>query len=233
MDILYEYQEKLAAKEQLMKEMEQSLPLTELRRLKVAFDKKKHVFLEHQKSLEGIKKDVKQKKEQAKVLADKITANESLLYGGTITNGRELSSLEEKGKFLQQEEERLTSEAAAFEEKLGQENHRLSEIAYDLKKLQHQFQKLKKDIGAKKSLYENQIAAMAQELQDMKQNIPQKDLDWFYAEKDGFQGKPLALIIHGDTCNICRRLNPPSLVEQALAHPKTVRCDCCGRLLCS
>ncbi len=230
--ILYAYQEKLADKERLVKEMESSLPLVELRKLKTEFDAEKALFLQRQRNIAELKKGIHQKGDQAEMISEKIRTIEKLLYGGTITNGRELSALEEQGKSMLLEKDRSEKEILKIEEILEKENNELAQIAGALKQRQQQFVEMKKILSNKKEEYEERIRLITVELEALSKNIDKEELEWFYAERGEYQGKPLALVVNGDICNGCHRRNPPFLVKEAIAKPKTVRCDFCGRFLC-
>ncbi len=232
MMMLYEYQERLMDKERLVKEMELALPLTELRALKAQFEQEKREFLQKQKNMADLKREADLRDDRAKGILERTAALEKKLYDGAITNGRELSQMEAHIALLRQDREEEEKEGRKLRGILERESRELGRIAATLKQRQQQFEELKTLLNDKKVAYEQRIALVSREIEVLMGGLDQEELRWFHGEREGYRGTPLALLEEGGVCNGCHRRNPAFLVREAIARPKTVRCDFCGRFLC-
>ncbi len=229
---LYEYQEKLLGKEKLQREMEQSLPLSDLKRLKAEFEVEKAGYLQSQKNSTELKRELHLKDGEKAMLIERIATIEEKMYSGTITNGRELSAMEEKGKNLRLEQERAENEISRIQEGLEKEREELVKRSTAIKQRQQQFGEVKDSISSMRTEYEEKIAVFTEELEALAEKISETDMEWFLVERDRFQGKPLALVTDGNICTGCHRRNPQLSVEKAVVDYRAVRCDFCGRFLC-
>ena len=160
----------------------------------------------------------------------KIEQSEASLYGGKITNPKELQDLQNEVAALKRykevleerqleamlEEEEITSQHKVIQEELSNAKADFAEQSGTLIK---EREKLLAD--AKRLKNERQAAA---------NNIPEEDLTQYTKLRKTRRGKAVSKVVE-KTCSACGSTLNASLLHAARSPTQIMTCDTCGRIL--
>lgn len=159
----------------------------------------------------------------------KLEQTENALYGGRITNARELQDLQAELKSLQRHkatledqllEAMLANEEATEEAASAQEALRLAQGAWDA---------ACQILGDERAQLDRQGLALQDEAQHLKPHIPPDVLDTYDYLKARTGGIPVARLT-GDVCDRCGVEVLQSTLRK-VNHQEVAYCDSCRRLL--
>jgi len=161
-------------------------------------------------------------------ILSRIAAAEKQLYGGKITNPKELSGLQHEVNSMKAKSDQLENKALEIIDQVEAAEQSIAAASNDFKKLgdewHHQQQQLSDEIEKLKS----KLADLRQKRQQLSEEIEPQAVELY--EKIRQQKKqPVAKVEQG-ICLGCRISLPASELQQARSgHP--VQCGSCGRIL--
>jgi hypothetical protein len=160
----------------------------------------------------------------------KIEQNESALYGGSVTNPKELED-------LQMEQESLKRYLATLEDRLleammelddAEEAFENAEAELDLVKTQSAAKNA--DLVAEKQALENDIARLESEREASLANVSADDLNTYQKLRERFHGVVVAEVV-GANCSICGLDLARSKMQEIQSGSELIRCSQCNRIL--
>ena len=163
-------------------------------------------------------------------LEDKVTAAEKRLYGGAVTNPRELSAYEEERYLLQKkrsaEEDKLLELLVEIED-IQSAHHQASEHLSNLKA-----QRAVEHAALSKTAEQltGELDKLRQSRNKMTAQIPSPILSVYESLGKSRIGHAVAKVERG-MCQGCRISLPLHVLQQARLGREPVQCTSCGRLL--
>lgn len=160
----------------------------------------------------------------------KIKQNEQALYGGSVTNPKELED-------LQMEKESLQRYLATLEDRLletmmdldaAEEAFENADAELDLVKAQSAAQN--SDLVAEKEALKKDIERLENEREAVLGNIPADDLSTYEKLKERFHGIVIAEVSSGN-CSICGVDLARSKLQDVQSGSELIRCSQCNRIL--
>ena len=167
---------------------------------------------------------------EAEGIREKLREEEGTLYGGSITNSRELEALEKEASALREQlqtlEEQLVGSMGSIEEIQGQLNSLEDELTRSAaKKEQDQV-----DLTQEKSQLDGTIAELMGRRGGMVGNLQQIELNRYENLRLSKGGVAIAKVERG-LCRGCRMALPTHQLQRARTGRETVFCSTCGRIL--
>ncbi len=161
-------------------------------------------------------------------LTTRITATEEKLYGGKITNPKELTSFQQEDDELKTRRSQLEDKALEIMEQVESTTSSVSTVTGDLKKLEAEWQSQQQQLSADLKQLKAAHADLTQKQETQSAGIDPRTLE-VYRELRKRKGTAIARVEQG-TCRGCQIALPVSDLQQARSG-SLVRCDSCERIL--
>ena len=191
-------------------------------------DKAAALLAAEQKVLDDYKKQRRDVENQATDINAKINDANKQLYGGRITNPKELTALQADVKQLTDQKDLIETRAIGIIEKLEESEKKAGSLTDELKKLEASWgteqARLAKDI----ELLTTTLAALQAERQEASAKIDQQSLALYEGIRK--KKKPAVARVEQGICKACR-LSVSSTALQKVRGGHTVQCGTCGRIL--
>lgn len=195
-----------------------------------AVQKARAAFDAAQAALDAARKKAKAFADDSQGLADKIAEIESQLYGGKITNPRELKDLQAESESITRrrsgvDDEQLAAMEAAEAAEAGTAKARETLAAVEAARAEEQ-QDLLRDKGAVEAL----IAKAEGEREAAVSSVTPEDLATYDALRPRKRGIAVALLEDG-VCKACGEAPSSSRIQAVRQGSDLVRCSNCDRIL--
>lgn len=183
-----------------------------------------------QKSLQDTQSKASSAEHAVQMQQDKLKSTEASLYGGAVTNPRELQD-------LQMEQESLKRHLATLEDRLLEAmvhaedaEQRCQEAERDLREAMDAREGEHRDLAGERE----SLAAQAEKLQGEREpaleGIPGEDLKLYQELRERLRGMAVAEL-EADSCGACGLGLPASEVQSIRSGTSPVLCRQCGRIL--
>ena len=161
-------------------------------------------------------------------LVDKLTAAQKKLYGGTIANPKELSTLQHEVDGLKARRNQLEDETLETMDQVELATATVASIGTELKRLEaewhHQQQQLSTDMEQVKAI----LSELKQKRQQLSTKIEPSTIEFYHGLKKQ-KGTAVAKVEQGICCG-CRISLSTAELQQARSD-SLVQCSSCGRIL--
>lgn len=189
-------------------------------------------FATSKQKMEMTQKDIKRAEDDVQAQQIKIEQNQSRLYGGKVTNPKELQDLQQEERAFKKNLEKLEDVQldfmATFE--LAEADHRLALTSLEILRA--------KDAVRISELTEEQshLYGEHERLQGEREAaitaIPSDDMKIYEKLRESRAGVAVARV-SDKSCSACGSELPQALAQAARAPDKLSRCENCGRILYS
>jgi predicted nucleic acid-binding Zn-ribbon protein len=187
--------------------------------------------LQDEKSrLQEVQQSHRMQQMEAESLRERSAQLEQQLYGGTITNPRELESL------------RL--EASNVSQQLDRRDLGLLELSVQAEDLHKRIAILEKELADQQEAWQSRQAQLNEQLKklsaeeeiiaaqraNLAATLDQKELQKYESLRKGKGGRAVAKVERG-LCQACRMSLPTQQLQRVRSGRQTVLCSSCGRML--
>jgi predicted nucleic acid-binding Zn-ribbon protein len=167
---------------------------------------------------------------ELQAVADQTTQLSSRLYGGQVSNPKELEDIQ--NKIAERKRRHASVENELLETMISIEELQtsLAEASNHLHEVQaaraEERQKLTEELrGAKREL-----KTLKTERQEVAQQVNPETLKLYETLRGSKQGRAVA-VLEGDSCSICRVGQTTTIVQQVRQDQELILCPSCGRIL--
>ena len=161
-------------------------------------------------------------------LVSKTTAAEKQLYGGKITNPKELSSLQHEVNTFKAQRDQLETKTLEIMDQVEQAEASVTATSSELKRLEKEWQSQQQQLATEIDQLKNKLADLKQQRQAFAEAIdPHSVASYEKIRKQ--KEKPVARVEQG-ICRGCRISLPSNELQQARSG-NLVQCGSCGRIL--
>jgi len=163
-------------------------------------------------------------------LKDKITATAARLYGGHVTNPKELGSLEKDHEYLSRAHDKQEDEVLAAMTRAEECQKAATEAAAQLTAVETRWRAEQDKLTRQVELLQAKVAALKKDRFALAAllDAPARALYEELMQKKG--GRAIALLT-GQTCGGCRVTLASGKVQDARRSQQLVTCPNCGRIL--
>jgi uncharacterized protein len=199
----------------------------------------KNVFQKQEQGkdrLAVIEKDLHHINVQRKKLEDalganeeKIKSNEKKLFGGSITDPRELSNYQSEIDSLRKTNSRLEDEILELMEKQEELEVVIEALKKELDELEILAKRIRAELEEKKEVLKNNIEGLKHRREDAVSRIPEEGLKKYNIVKSKKGGIAVS-VIKDEFCGVCNMEIPHTDMEKMVDSDTLYKCPLCGRL---
>jgi predicted nucleic acid-binding Zn-ribbon protein len=161
-------------------------------------------------------------------ILSKIAIAEEKLYGGKITNPKELSSLQHEVITMKAKSDQLENRALEIIDLVEAGEKRVAAATSELKKLEEEWQRQQQRLSDEIELLKSRLADLRQKRQQLSEEIESPAVALY--EKIRQQKKPPVAKVEQGICRICR-ISLSASELQRVRSGQPVQCGSCGRIL--
>lgn len=164
-------------------------------------------------------------------LSDKIAAVQERLYGGQVTNPRELSSLQDEVSYLKRRQGHLEDGMLEAMIHLEEQEAELAEQQEKLTQATAQWETEQITLRAEQAELQAQVKQLETQRAAVQGNLNPEELS-IYEDLRRRKGGLAVVPLQGPACGGCGVRLPTSLVQRARQVEELQFCPSCGRILC-
>jgi predicted nucleic acid-binding Zn-ribbon protein len=158
----------------------------------------------------------------------KITAAEKQLYGGRITNPKELSSLQHEVNTMKSRSDQLETKALEIIDLMEEAEKGEAELNRDCQKMEEDWRLQQKQLAEDIEKLKTSLVDLHQQRQQLVAQIDAAAIDLY--EKVRQQKKQAVAKVEQGICRACRISLSASVLQKARSG-QPVQCGTCGRIL--
>ena len=167
---------------------------------------------------------------EARSLTSKITSVEESLYGGRVTNPKELANLQNEVSYLKRRrgelEDRQLEAMVEVEEHEAEVDNKKASLA----QVETEWSDTQKRLTEELSALEERLAHLKKERVELERTIGAEDLT-LYGELCSRKGGQAVALLKGEVCQACRVTLPTSQLQQVRSGDSLSFCSSCQRIL--
>lgn len=181
-----------------------------------------------QKRLDDLKRQRHDAEWQVDDLLSKITATEQQLYGGKVTNPKELSGLQHEINTLKSRNDKLEDKALEIIELVEAAEKSVAASSSELKSIEEEWHRQQKQLAGEIEQLQSSLAGLKQERTQLTGQIDASAISLY--EKIRQQKKQAVAKVEQGICRACRISLSASALQRARSG-QPVQCGTCGRIL--
>lgn len=182
------------------------------------------------RKLEEKRKVLKRAEREVKDQERKIEQNNAKLYGGKVTNPKELEDLQLESESLERylavlEERQLE---AMLEVDQAQAEHK--QALQELQEIQKNRKSLHHELNQEKSNLEKEIQTLSEQRKAAMEDISEQDLNEYQNLRQSLGGIAVAKV-NNNSCSACGTQVPSAVYQKARSASQLTHCKTCNRIL--
>jgi predicted nucleic acid-binding Zn-ribbon protein len=158
----------------------------------------------------------------------KIKTTEEQLYGGKVTNPKELSSLQHEVNTLREHNDQLETKALEIIEEVESAEKNVTSLTEEYQRLEEEWHQQQQQLKAEIEQLEQSLTELRQKRQQLTEQIEPAAVNLY--EKIRQQKKPAVAKVEQGICHACRISLSASVLQKARSG-QPVQCGTCGRIL--
>jgi predicted nucleic acid-binding Zn-ribbon protein len=163
-------------------------------------------------------------------LSGKIASTEASLYGGEITNPKELASMQQELNYLRLRQEKVEEGTLAAMSALDDRERMLTAAEERVAAAEQSWDELQRELRAEIDGLRSQVAESEMERVEIATGLAQKDLSLYESLRRQRGGYAVALLENG-ICQGCRVALPTGMAQKVRRGSEIVQCGSCQRIL--
>ncbi|MBN1176567.1 MAG: YscO family type III secretion system apparatus protein [Dehalococcoidales bacterium] len=195
---------------------------------RTALDEAKARLDSDRKDLEGLHHRHRDAEAEVDDLLSKISAAEDQLYGGKVTNPKELSGLQHEVATLKEKSDELENQALEIIDQVENAEKGLADATEAYAKLEKEWQREQQQLSAEIDKLKESLADLNEKRRQMAEQIDPPTLKLY--EKISQQKQPAVAKVEQGICRACRISLSASALQRARSG-QAVQCGTCGRIL--
>ena len=165
-------------------------------------------------------------------LSAKISSSEANLYGGEITNPKELASMQQELNYLRPRQSKVEEDTLAAMSALEERESMLKAAEEHLTTVEESWDELQRRLRAEAEELRSQVAESEMEREAIASGLSQRDLSVYESLCRQKAGYAVALLENG-ICQGCRVTLPTGMAQKVRRGNEIVQCGSCQRILYS
>jgi predicted nucleic acid-binding Zn-ribbon protein len=179
-------------------------------------------------NLEGLKHQRREAEAELDDALSKISAAEQQLYGGRITNSKELANLQHEVNTLKGLSDGLETKALEIIDRVEDAEKTVTTATAEFQKLETEWQQQQRQLAADIELMKKTLADLAKKRRRLTSQIESPSLNLY--ERVRQQKKQAVAKVEQGICRACRISISVSTLQKARGG-QPVQCGTCGRIL--
>jgi predicted nucleic acid-binding Zn-ribbon protein len=195
----------------------------ELRAARQAVDREEEALRDARATLRDMELELEQ-------LASKVSSTAQALYGGEVTNPKELAGIEQELEYLRRRQSALEDDALSVMAKVEDRAEKLSRAEEHLAHVGKVHEAAQADLNEEAQELRQRLDSLAEEREAIAEEISGNDLATYEGLRAQRRGQAVALLENG-VCQGCRVALPTSLAQRVRRGTDLVQCGSCQRIL--
>lgn len=214
-------------------EFDNSEVIKKLKEIKALINQQQREIEKLEEEQKEIEKNARKYNMKEKDLEEKIKSVKEKLYGGKVSNPKELSSLERQLSDLISEKQKTVEDYIENSLYLEDLQEKLDILKKELQENQEYYSSLQSEFQSLKDKCNEKLNNIAAEYNETKTGIDNKLLKEYNRLYGRLGGSVIAKLNKDGRCSGCHVTVPSILQEEALKSSSLVKCESCGRILFS
>lgn len=210
-------------------ELKRAIEEKELKSLKDDIEKLQSKNLKISKENLIIKQRISELENKSEEYYVNIRHLEKAIYGGEVTNMKELSALQERISKLKSKVEEIDNEAIELMVKAETIKNKICLEKQKIRKLELTYHKIKLESLKKINSIKKEQEAIKIKIQQLLNTIPKSYLNK-YCKIKKHKSDPVAYI-ENNRCGGCKMMISNLVIEKAHKYDEVIYCENCGRIL--
>jgi uncharacterized protein len=185
-------------------------------------------LIKKRKELEALNHERREAEAELEDATSKIDAANQQLYGGRITNSKELSNLQHEINTLKNLNDRLETTALEIIDRVEAAENTVNAATADYQKLETEWQQAQKQLEADVALLKKILADLTEKRNNLAAQIESSAVSLY--ERIRQQKKQAVAKVEQGICRACRISVSVSTLQKARGG-QPVQCGSCGRIL--
>ncbi len=192
--------------------------------------KQQETFTSKEERLDECQKSVKEMEHQIALVVDKRQVSETRLYGGEVTNTKEMQDMQMEIEALMRRQTQLDEQllqlmierdraAADFEEKQGK-----------LEATSAEYEALQKELLTEKRALKKSVDALMADRRAAIEQVPEQVIKIYHGMRSAKSNRPVS-ILKDNACMVCGIEQNHIVITAINRGEQLVRCNNCGRIL--
>ncbi len=165
-------------------------------------------------------------------ISTKISAAERVLYGGEVTNPKELAGMEQESDYLRRRQSAVEDEALLSMGEVEEQEDALRTAQEHLTSAEQEWEELREVLRKDVEELGSRLTFLEAERAEISKRIPERNLTAYTVLRRQRGGQAVALLENG-ICQGCRVALPTSVVQRVRRGDEIVYCGSCQRILYS
>lgn len=165
-------------------------------------------------------------------VAGKVSSTANALYGGEVTNPKELAGMEQELEYLRRRQSGLEEDALVVMATVEEQAEDLRSAEERLARVRELHATAQVDLGEEAETLRRRLSSLAEEREEIIKAISKQDLSTYEGLRAQRGGQAVALLENG-ICQGCRVALPTGLAQQVRRGIELVQCASCQRILYS
>jgi len=165
-------------------------------------------------------------------LESKISSTEDALYGGEVSNPKELASMQQELDYLRRRQRGVEEDTLSLMARVEEHETALEAAKQRLADEERRWHQLQRELGEKTLQLRSELEELEAARDDIAGSIPEGDLSLYQSLRRQKSGQAVALLEKG-ICQGCRVALPTSMAQKVRRGDEVVRCSSCQRILYS
>jgi predicted nucleic acid-binding Zn-ribbon protein len=163
-------------------------------------------------------------------VAGKVSIAAKALYGGEVTNPKELAGMEQELEYLRRRQSSLEEDALVVMAAVEDRAEELRSAEERLVHVQELHEAAQVDLGEEAETLRRRLSSLAEEREEIIKAVPNQDLSIYEGLRAQRGGQAVALLENG-ICQGCRVALPTGLAQRVRRGTELVQCASCQRIL--
>jgi predicted nucleic acid-binding Zn-ribbon protein len=165
-------------------------------------------------------------------VAGKVSSTAKALYGGEVTNPKELAGMEQELEYLRRRQTDLEEDALVVMATVEDGADELRDAEERLTRVQELHEATQVDLSEEAETLRRRLSSLAEEREGIIKAISKRDLSTYEGLRAQRGGQAVALLENG-ICQGCRVALPTGLAQRVRRGTELVQCASCQRILYS
>ncbi len=230
LQLLWELQELDLSIKNLQVKIEAAFGLSGVNEAKVALEELEDDYSKKENQFKADRKKLKQMELEEQAIADQSKELKENMYGGKVTNVKELEQMHRRLDHLADNKKLLEENIIDLMESVETLEEELANVADKIKQAQDELNEKERELEKKKLQYNQELGQLQAQREELVKKIEKKYLDKYLILVQKHHGKALARV-NDDICSGCRVFISSALKGHLYNPSAMVYCENCGRLL--
>ncbi len=163
-------------------------------------------------------------------ISSKIASTQEMLYGGEITNPKELASLEQEIEYLKRRQSEVEDTTLETMAQVEENESRFRTGEQHFQRMEQEWQATQEDLHQQAEELRSRLESLKAQKDEAILVVPEEDVA-VYEDLRRLRGGQAVALLEGGICLGCRVALPTSLVQKVRRGQDLVYCGSCQRIL--